>query len=348
MATAIGARVASSRQLCGFCRNPVVKHVGSVEEKVPGQPPRLFHAKKCWPKEKRRRHKLGREERRKAERAAAVLSRGGHEGLAEEILEQAAAPLMADLIGAMETRFSQHEDLNPSPLPEPSPTPKPLPKEEPVVVAPKPRYEKPVPPIMKDVTDPRVMSRAQGKRGLGVAITEILESTQGYFTKEQVMVELAKRKLTTTMDTVRQYIYEYGKQYRPYTLLRVRGRNVYRFDAPGEGLPPILRTCQLCSADLSEYGQESEICAACELELNRVIPEPEPVSAPEPEPEPAVSEPEPVSVVLERAPDPLDRSTAPSATLMMDRLDRELNDFQVMVLDMVSQLRSDLKRIFQN
>lgn len=228
--------------------------------------------------------------------------------------------LFPDLVGVLE-RWSEMMDAGV--VPEAPPEPEPPPK---VVHLQSRKAQRPVPPIMKDVTDPKKPSRAQGRRGLGKAVYEILDGIEAYFTKEQVLVELARRyKLTTTLDTVGTTIHGYAKERgREYDRLRVRGRNVYRFRPPkGQPIPP-----------------EPE-----EFEPIVPVPEPEPVSEP---PVVPVSAPEPVPEEMGAIFDKTLREVVRQAMPLEQLIERELSDFQIMMLDMISELRADLKRLVKD
>jgi hypothetical protein len=58
-------RVAADR-LCALCRNPVYKHSDAYEERQSDGSRRLFHMKRCWPKERKHRKEAERRERRLA------------------------------------------------------------------------------------------------------------------------------------------------------------------------------------------------------------------------------------------------------------------------------------------
>lgn len=77
----IGANV-----MCARCRKAVLRHDNAIEERIAGGGMRLFHRRRCWPREQRERKRALRLAR-KQQRAAAALANGNGSPVAPSPLD---------------------------------------------------------------------------------------------------------------------------------------------------------------------------------------------------------------------------------------------------------------------
>jgi hypothetical protein len=303
--------------MCGYCGQAVVKHRDTYEEIADGKS-QLYHLKRCWPREKRRRAKAVRLERKLARRALEAAAEPGAPAELKQLAVEAALVHQA----REEDRAMERE------MPWDPGTPSP--EEE----LPRCRFQSwskrtgslwtcslmaghagdhfyPGRPGAHRAIPPNAPRKRKNRRGLRAVVFEVLDGLEGMVTLAQVMLLLKRMGVQENKLAVRSQVMRYGKQRRPYTMLRgaAAGAGVYEF-GPREPVPPPITD------------EEAEAMDEVPPPLPPVV---EPVS----------------QAVQELAAQPMPRAAIRAI------IDRELNDFQAMLLEMVATLRADLKRLVE-
>ena len=97
MAKHEGFGTAPSQARCALCQRPVNRHSDSYEERMLDGSRRLYHRKRCWPREVRNRKRYEKRERRRAALASRAAAENGHVDKTEHFVEPTPpAPRSAD------------------------------------------------------------------------------------------------------------------------------------------------------------------------------------------------------------------------------------------------------------